>query len=87
MRKYVYENAIVYITEPTEEQKENIRKSTERFVHRLAREGLIGNEQRRNNHRADRVSSNAGKEIKKLRNKVTQIKQYIEVYEEYIKGE
>ena len=27
------------------------------------------------------------KEIKKLRNKVTQIKQYIEVYEEYIKGE
>ena len=27
------------------------------------------------------------KEIKKLRNKVTQVKQYIEVYEEYIKGE
>lgn len=27
------------------------------------------------------------KEIKKLRNKVTQIKEYIEVYEEYIKGE
>ena len=27
------------------------------------------------------------KEIKKLRNKVNQIKQYIEVYEEYIKGE
>lgn len=27
------------------------------------------------------------KEIKKLRNKVTRIKQYIEVYEEYIKGE
>lgn len=27
------------------------------------------------------------KEIKKLRTKVKQIKQYIEVYEDYIKGE
>ena len=27
------------------------------------------------------------KEIKKLKNKVAQIKQYIEVYEDYIKGE
>lgn len=27
------------------------------------------------------------KEIKKLRDKVTRIKQYIEVYEDYIKGE
>lgn len=27
------------------------------------------------------------KEIKKLQKKITQIKQYIEVYEEYIKGE
>lgn len=27
------------------------------------------------------------REIKKLRSKITQIKQYIEVYEEYIKGE
>lgn len=27
------------------------------------------------------------KEIKKLKNKVKQIKQYIEVYEDYIKGE
>lgn len=61
MRKYVYENAIVYITEPTEKQKENIRKATERFVHRLAKEGLIGNEQRRNNHGASRAGSNARK--------------------------
>jgi hypothetical protein len=59
MRKYVYENAIVYITEPTEAQKENIRKATERFVQRLAKEGLIGNEQRRNNKRASGVSVNA----------------------------
>lgn len=61
MRKYVYENAIVYITEPTEAQKENIRKATERFVHRLAKEGLIRNEQRRNNNRTGRTSSNARK--------------------------
>lgn len=27
------------------------------------------------------------REIKKLRSKITQIKQYIEVYEEYIKSE
>lgn len=27
------------------------------------------------------------KEINKLRNKIRQIKQYIEVYEEYIRGE
>lgn len=27
------------------------------------------------------------REIKKLRSKITQVKQYIEVYEEYIKGE
>jgi hypothetical protein len=27
------------------------------------------------------------KEIEKLKNKITQIKQYIEVYEDYIKGE
>lgn len=27
------------------------------------------------------------KEIKKLKNKIQQIKQYIEVYEDYIKGE
>lgn len=59
MRKYVYENAIVYITEPTEEQKENIRRATTRFVQRLAKEGLIGNEQRRNNKRTGGASVNA----------------------------
>lgn len=61
MRKYVYENAIVYITEPTEAQKENIRNATKRFVQKLAKEGLLKNEQRRNNHRACRTRSNAGK--------------------------
>ena len=43
MRKYVFKNATVYITEPSEAQKENIRKATERFVTRLAKEGLIKN--------------------------------------------
>lgn len=43
MRKYVYENAVVYITEPTEAQIENIRKSTEEFVHILAKKGLLQN--------------------------------------------
>ena len=67
MRKYVYDNAVVYITVPTEEQKENIRKATERFVARLAKEGLIGNEQRRNNNRTGGVNSDAGKRIKKAK--------------------
>ena len=61
MRKYVYKNATVCITEPTEEQKENIRKATERFVRKLAKRGLIGNEQRRNNRRVSRTGFNARK--------------------------
>ena len=61
MRKYVYENATVYITEPTEAQKENIRKATERFIQRLAKEGLIDNVKRRNNYRTSGVGSDAGK--------------------------
>lgn len=46
MRKYVYKNATVYITKPTEEQKENIRRATERFVEQLAKKGLINNDKR-----------------------------------------
>lgn len=69
MRKYVYENATVYITEPTEEQKENIRKATERFVHRLAKEGLIGNVQRRDNHGTGRTSSVTRKRNKEVKKK------------------
>lgn len=67
MRKYVYENAIVYITEPTEIQKENIRKATERFVQLLAKKGMIGNDQGRNNHRISRVSSNARKRDRQIK--------------------
>lgn len=61
MKKYVYENATVYVTIPTEAQLENIKRATERFVHRLAKEGLIKNEQRRNNIRTSRASVNARK--------------------------
>lgn len=61
MRKYVYDNAIVYITEPTEKQKDNIRKATERFVVALAKKGMIGNEQRRNNLGVSRINIDARK--------------------------
>jgi hypothetical protein len=47
MRKYVYENATVYITIPTEQQLENIRKSTEEFVKILAKKGMLNNAPRR----------------------------------------
>jgi hypothetical protein len=40
MKKYVYENATVYITIPTEEQIRNIQKATERFARRLVKKGL-----------------------------------------------
>jgi hypothetical protein len=52
MRKYVYEDAIVCITEPTDEQLENIRKATEKFARQLVKKGLIDNVKRRNNHGA-----------------------------------
>ena len=47
MRKYVYENAIVYITVPNEQQLENIRKSTEQFVQNLAKKGMLDNGKRK----------------------------------------
>lgn len=59
MRKYVYKNATVYITEPTEEQLENIRKATERFTARLVKKGMIERVKRRNNHGTGRTNSNA----------------------------
>lgn len=43
MRKYVYHNATVYISKPTEAQIQNIRESTKRFLTRLAKKGLINN--------------------------------------------
>lgn len=51
MKKYVYDNAVVYITIPTDEQLENIRKSTERFVLQLTKKGLISNDHGKSNNR------------------------------------
>lgn len=68
MRKYVYKNAIVYITEPTEAQIENIRKATERFVHKLAREGLLDNERYgKNNRRVSGSNSHARKRNQQIK--------------------
>lgn len=69
MRKYVFENATIYITEPTEAHVENIRSSTERFVKRLVKEGLISNDNQRQNNRGTSVlntnSRQRNKEIEK----------------------
>lgn len=60
MRKYVFDNATVYISEPTKEQIENLKRSTEKFVQKLAKEGLLNNEQtRRSNRRIGKPNSNA----------------------------
>ena len=52
MKKYIYENAIVYITKPTVEQIENIHFATEQFAKKLVRRGLLSNEGGKNNRRA-----------------------------------
>lgn len=38
MLKYEYENAIVYITKPTENHLANVRKATEIFMKRIMKE-------------------------------------------------
>lgn len=40
MLKYEYENAIVYITKPTEKHIENIRKATEVFMKKIMKEQM-----------------------------------------------
>ena len=64
MRKYVYENATVYITKPTEEQIKNIHETTERFAKKLIKKGLIKNETRKNNRRTGRSNFDARKRNK-----------------------
>lgn len=49
MRKYVYHNATVYISKPTEAQIQNIRESAKRFVTRLAEKGLFNDRYKRDN--------------------------------------
>lgn len=68
MKKYVYDNATVYITIPTPEQEENIRKSTERFVRTLFAKGLIGDDHKgRNNRGTGGAGSDAGKRNQKAK--------------------
>ena len=69
MRKFVYENATVYITEPTEAQLENIRKSTELFANELAKKGSLDYDKRRDNNRIGRAGSNARKRDKETKAK------------------
>ena len=66
MLKYEYENAIVYITEPTEAHMNNIRKATERFLHEVVKE-KIKNESGRNNRRTGRSNFNAGRRNKETK--------------------
>ena len=68
MKKFVYENATVYITIPTDEQVDNIRKSTERFVEKLLAKGVINNEFiRRGNRRAGLSNINARSRDQKIK--------------------
>lgn len=67
MRKYVYENATVYITKPTEEQIKNIHKATERFAKKLVKKGVFQNGRTRLD---DRRINNIGSKAKKRNRKI-----------------
>ena len=58
MLKYEYENAIVYITKPTEKHLKNIRKATEKFMQRVMKE-KNQNEGRGHNRRINNDYSRA----------------------------
>lgn len=60
MRKYEFENATVYITEPTEKHIENIKKATEMFAKRVMKEKMK-NESRRYNRRTGFCDIDAGR--------------------------
>lgn len=62
MLKYEYENAIVYITKPTEKHIDNIRKATEVFMKKVIKE-QIQNGDRKCNYGASRSNSDARKRI------------------------
>jgi predicted kinase len=66
--KYEYENATVYITEPTEKHIENIKKATEQFMQKVIKE-QIQNESRRNNRRAGVAYSHARRRDKQTKTK------------------
>lgn len=64
MLKYEYENATVYITKPTEQHIENIRKATEVFMKKVIKEEML-NESRRNNRGTGVTYSNARRRDKR----------------------
>lgn len=51
MKKYEYENATVYITEPTEKHLQKIREATESYLKKLLSKGIDVGEW---NHDGDR---------------------------------
>lgn len=69
MRKYVYDNAIVYITEPNEQQLSNIRLATERFAKQLVKKGLMHNDERQGNQTISRHRANAGEGNRRTKRK------------------
>lgn len=66
MRKYIYENATVYITEPTEKHMNNIRKATEIFLKKVVKEELQ-HESRAHNRRISPGNINARKRNRKIK--------------------
>lgn len=64
MLKYEYENAIVYITKPTEKHLKNIRKATEKFMKRIIKEE-IQNGFDKSNRRTNKPDSYTRKRIRK----------------------
>lgn len=59
MKKYIYSNATVYISTPTDEQMANIRKATESFLRKVTKEQVI-NESRKNGRRFTKNYSDSG---------------------------
>lgn len=60
MRIYKYKNATIYITEPTEEHLQRIKKATEIFLKRVVKE-KIQNDSRRYNRRFNNGDSDTRK--------------------------
>lgn len=58
MKRYIYGNATVYITEPTDEHLRVIRKSTESFLKKVIKE-KNKNESGTNHRRITRNHSNS----------------------------
>lgn len=64
MLKYEYENATVYITEPTEKHLKIIREATEKFMQRVVKE-QIRNESRGHNRRTNNDNSRTRQRVKR----------------------